>query len=155
MTLKTYRFNGTSDRINKTNFLDPKKTINNVTFTKGESPLRCNFELTYSGDLANSNYCYCEEMGRYYYIDDITLMTGNRIILHCSTDVLYTAKDGILNSPAWVSVSGAEPSADERLLNNNYPMLQSDLLQSWEFPSTPFNKALSASNDSCIILVTI
>lgn len=40
--------------------------------------------------LSGVNYLYWQETGRYYYIDDIELMTGGRMVFHCSVDVLQS-----------------------------------------------------------------
>lgn len=36
------------------------------------------------------NYCYIEELDRYYYIDSITSERNNITILNCRVDVLFT-----------------------------------------------------------------
>lgn len=40
--------------------------------------------------LSNANYLYWVETGRYYFIDDVQVMTGGRIELYCSVDVLQS-----------------------------------------------------------------
>ncbi len=40
--------------------------------------------------LSGVNYLYWQETGRYYYIDDIELMTGGRMLFYCSVDVLQS-----------------------------------------------------------------
>ena len=40
--------------------------------------------------LSGVNYLYWQEGGRYYYIDDIQVLTGSRMVLYCSVDVLET-----------------------------------------------------------------
>lgn len=50
--------------------------------------------------LTNVNYLYCSETGRYYYIDDIELTIGGRMVLYCSVDVLQTYKTQIKNQTA-------------------------------------------------------
>ena len=40
--------------------------------------------------LSGVNYLYWQETGRYYYIDDIELMTGSRMVFYCSVDVLQS-----------------------------------------------------------------
>ena len=45
--------------------------------------------------LSGVNYLYWQETGRYYYIDDIELMTGGRMVFHCSVDVLESFKNQI------------------------------------------------------------
>ena len=40
--------------------------------------------------LSGTNYLYWQESGRFYYIDDIQVMTGGRMVLYCSVDVLQS-----------------------------------------------------------------
>ena len=45
--------------------------------------------------LSGVNYLYWQESGRYYYIDDIQVLTGSRMAVYCSVDVLQTYADYI------------------------------------------------------------
>lgn len=45
--------------------------------------------------LTDINYLYWSESGRYYFIDDIQVITGGRTVLHCSVDVLESFKTQI------------------------------------------------------------
>ena len=45
--------------------------------------------------LSGVNYLYWQEGGRYYYIDDIQMLTGGRMAFYCSVDVLQTFKNEI------------------------------------------------------------
>lgn len=51
------------------------------------------------------NYLKCEDFGRYYYIDNLSLLTGGRIALDCSVDVLQTYKDEIIQRVATITRS--------------------------------------------------
>lgn len=53
------------------------------------------FILAFDNLAFNSNYCYCENFGRYYYINERILTSGNRIELHCHVDVLQTYNSAI------------------------------------------------------------
>lgn len=46
----------------------------------------------------NINYCYIEELNRYYFIDSYTIEKNNLIKLQLETDVLMTFKNNILLS---------------------------------------------------------
>ena len=54
------------------------------------------FRLAYNQNFRNINYCYVAELGRYYFISDITLESGNAMIIHCECDVLMSFRDDIL-----------------------------------------------------------
>lgn len=45
--------------------------------------------------LSGVNYLYWQEGGRYYYIDNIQVLTGGRMALYCSVDVLQTFRNEI------------------------------------------------------------
>lgn len=53
------------------------------------------FVLAFDNSVFNSNYCYCDNFGRYYYINERVLISGSRIELHCHVDVLQTYSDAI------------------------------------------------------------
>lgn len=47
------------------------------------------------GTRSGSNYCYCSEFGRYYFIESVEALAGGHCLYHCHVDVLYTYKDQI------------------------------------------------------------
>lgn len=69
---------------------------------KGDaSVLRPVFVLDYNASyLSGINYLYCTQTNRYYYVDDIEMTLGGRIILYCSVDVLESYKTQIKNQTA-------------------------------------------------------
>lgn len=58
--------------------------------------------------LSGTNYLYWQETGRYYYIDDIELMTGGRMVFHCSVDVLESFKTQIKAQTAIIDKQESE-----------------------------------------------
>lgn len=48
----------------------------------------------------NINYCYIEEFGRYYYIEDIILISNSLMELHLRCDVLMSFADSIKSQKA-------------------------------------------------------
>lgn len=55
--------------------------------------------LTYDSArrLAQCNYIYIPDFGRYYYKTDLVLVSGNRCILSATVDPLMSFKNGIYN----------------------------------------------------------
>lgn len=43
----------------------------------------------------NINYCYCSDFNRYYYVDNVEVMTGGKVALNCRVDVLKSFANGI------------------------------------------------------------
>lgn len=76
-----------------------------VATIKGDtSIIRPTFILQYDSDyLSNVNYLYCPETHRYYYVDNINVLTGQRIELECSVDVLQSFKTEILQQTAIIN----------------------------------------------------
>ena len=65
----------------------------NVTFlesTSIENPIFIIGGITDIAEFCNINYAYLPRLGRYYFVDDITMETGGRVALKCSIDVLQT-----------------------------------------------------------------
>lgn len=54
------------------------------------------FIMAWSNTYVHANYLYAPDFGRYYYIDDVILLTGSRAELQCSVDVLMSYRDQIL-----------------------------------------------------------
>ena len=52
--------------------------------------------LQYNEQLFSSNYVYIPAWSRYYFIDDIRVLTGGRVEVSLSVDVLESFKDSIL-----------------------------------------------------------
>lgn len=53
--------------------------------------------------LSECNYVYCQEFGRYYYVDNIIMIANNLVRIECSVDVLYSWKTAILAQNVIVS----------------------------------------------------
>lgn len=48
------------------------------------------FIFNNNSSLYACNYLYCDTFSRFYYIDNISILTGGRIAVECSVDVLQT-----------------------------------------------------------------
>ena len=65
----------------------------NVTFLESTSIENPSFIIGGVTDIAEFcgiNYAYLPRLGRYYFVEDITMETGGRVALKCSIDVLKT-----------------------------------------------------------------
>lgn len=123
MTLTFYKQAATPHRIRKQSYLTEMGTIDGTVKepTNIISPV---FTLKYNPIVYNSNYLYCSTTGRYYsYNDsDIRLLSGGRMSISARCDVLYTYRNEILASSAWVDVSDGAPELDGyNMLHNNVP----------------------------------
>lgn len=52
------------------------------------------------------NYCYAPALGRYYYVNDIEVLQGPMLALHCHVDVLKSFAAGIRANTAIVDRKG-------------------------------------------------
>ena len=66
------------------------KPYQNASVTTPQIILRVN-----SSDLAGVNYMYIPDFGRYYWVTDVTFMTGGRAVVSGTVDVLMTYAAGI------------------------------------------------------------
>ena len=53
------------------------------------------FILYYTENILQSNYCFIPKFNRYYFIDEIVPITGDRCIVKCRVDVLESFKEDI------------------------------------------------------------
>lgn len=148
-----YKYAGSAKTVNKSSDLAEQKRISGVKVWSAEGINNFNFRLKYSAEVFKSNYLYCTETGRYYFINNIIMENGKTLILQCHTDVLFSAKESIYNSSAWVSISSAEPDAGQKMLNTPYIIQQDEVYESWEFASDVFTK--DTTNISNTVLITI
>ncbi|MBQ6629773.1 MAG: hypothetical protein IJH65_13290 [Methanobrevibacter sp.] len=54
------------------------------------------FEIAYVSGYQNINYCYVQELNRYYFVNAPTLDSGNRIVLNCEVDPLMSFREQIV-----------------------------------------------------------
>ena len=118
--------NKSDDRkVNKTVTL--KKTITGVIIKEDTSIIRPVLEMHYYSEIMTCNYLLIEDWGRYYYIDNITLAAGQRLIIQCREDVLMTNKTQIYKSSAFVQRSEKEHANmyinDQLFLSTNKPII--------------------------------
>lgn len=126
MTLKFYKQAATPNRIDKSGFLTEVGTIDNVVVKDTKNLMSPTFIMQYNSTVYNSNYLFCTKTSRYYYITSIDSMTGGRLAINCTIDVLHTYRNEILSSIAWVDVSDTttDASDDYDMLHNDYPFRQ-------------------------------
>jgi hypothetical protein len=122
MTLRFFKQSATPERVDKSGFLNQTGEISNVIIKETDSTLTPDFILAYNPLVYNSNYIWCEFTSRYYYITDIDVTTGGRLIVHTRVDVLMSFRNEIKASSAWVEVSDSTTDTSD-----NYDMLHNDI----------------------------
>lgn len=126
LDLKLYKYSATPNRVDKSAFLSEIGSVNGVVIKDSTNLMQPTFILKTNPVVYNANYLFCSFTNRYYYIRDITAMTGGRIAVTCDIDVLYTYRNEILNSSGWVVRSDGVSVEDDnyKMLHNDYPFRQ-------------------------------
>lgn len=147
MTLTLYSTSDDNRVVNKTLTTLGSLTINP---TEGLDLINPKFIINNNSSYYSANYCYCDTLGRYYYINNITLDTGRRMVLHCAIDVLKTYAAALANVEATVirsaSVGGPTPITDKKLPVDPHK---------YELKSIKFDRSFQQDNNkSCYVLIT-
>ena len=94
------------------------------------------FVLSYTDSILDSNYCFIPKFNRYYFIDEIIPITGDRSIIRCKVDVLESFKDDIKSLTAIINKQ--ETISDKFIDDGSWIVENKDFLQSYNF-SNGFN----------------
>lgn len=95
MEIKTYMNNSEAIRLNKN--LTEVSTLSNVRLLENCTLLNPSFVFKMPENIF-INYIYVPKFGRYYYINNITILNNNMVQIDCSVDVLMSFKDEIKNT---------------------------------------------------------
>jgi len=99
MKLKIYNNNSNNNVLNK------KITLVNELDFNLKSDNSIMQPILVLKNYTKGNYCYIDEFKRYYFINDVRLLTGGLYELQLDVDVLMTYKNAIINAE-WYSVNG-------------------------------------------------
>lgn len=130
---------------------DDKRKLNKTLVSKGT----CDIQLRDRVNVINPimsiplrsdtfNYCYIEDLGRYYYVDSVEY-NKNLMILHLSVDVLMSYKDYINNLSC--TVKRSQSLINGYINDNNMTISSLPQIQTLNFPH--------GFNSDSIILMTI
>lgn len=103
MTVIFYKYNDIKNKINKT--LSGGLTVNDVVI-QNDFDITA-FELLIKNSNFNSeyNYCYIQDLGRYYFIESVEKMNGTIYRIRVSVDVLKSFSTQIENIQAIITKS--------------------------------------------------
>lgn len=129
------------------NCKDDKRTLNkNLGATLGSctiiptetiSMLNPTFLVLKSDFNFNANYLYCDTFQRYYFIDNVRVISAQRVIIECSVDVLYSHKDEILQCSTVATRNENTPI--NNIVDNNLPIISAKNTRLVKFSKNPFN----------------
>lgn len=131
-----YQYAATPERVDKTAYLTEIGRLNNVYLKEDTNLMQPVIYLKTNPIVYNSNYLFLSDTQRYYYINNITAITGGRIAIDGKIDVLYTYRAEILESTAWVETSSDTSSPD--YMRQDYPFTQRKFVRGINFPTNPF-----------------
>ena len=100
-----------------------------------------------TGAIANNNYVYISDYGRYYYVDSVTVGRNGIYIVQLSVDVLMTYAEAIKNLSA--TISRQENIGINDIVDSLLPLQNRKELAVIEFESSEFNitNATQTSNN--------
>ena len=96
------------------------------------------------------NYCYISDFKRYYFVNSITLLTGQRVQINLSVDVLMTYKEEIKNLT--VNVLRYENIEPTFLSDSRIPLFSDTIQKVIEFPENIFNLENPPENSKNFLL---
>ena len=88
-------YSTTNDRRVVSKTLTQIAAITNATIYGDITVTHPTLLLHYDASYLNANYVYIPEFSRYYFINNISLSSGERMIINCEVDVLNTYKSQI------------------------------------------------------------
>lgn len=155
MNVYFYQMKCKKNVVDKYPYLVPLISFDNVHFKFDKSLMSIEIEINFNPSahkklLTSCNYIYVEYLKRYYFVDDIILLTGNRINVKCSIDVLYTYKNNILSSVQFIKRN--EKLYNGKYADERYPIESEKEIYVVKSPISIFGTM--GSNDYCYALVT-
>lgn len=141
--MKAILYKTTSDNnvINK-ELTDPHEL--EVFFKDDEDITQPTIKLKINKKYLDYNYCYIEDLKRYYFIDDIRAGRGNTFMLFLNIDVLETYKKELENCRCIVIKSNS--------INKNY---NGGLLSLEDFTSDIYKSNKKPDLKNAMVLVTM
>ena len=73
--------------------------------------------VEYNSSIFSCNYCYIAEYNRYYYITNISLSSGDRMVVSCSVDPLMSFSSEIMSLNVTIT---RQEFADDNFLPDNF-----------------------------------
>lgn len=98
------------------------------------------------------NYAYLPRMGRYYFVNDISLETGSIVALHCTVDALKTfSKD--IDAMGSTLITRQANKRDLFLVDNMLPLQSKKMVQSINLGSIGLDNSTEDADKSGYFLV--
>lgn len=119
MIVVFYNNHSKNNVINKN--IDNDITYNNIILKEPCNIIQPHIILNYNFNIIGKNYCYIVQWQRFYYIENITFLEGQRIEISLMSDPLMSFKSKILNSTQ--NIIRAEETGRTYINDTSYPIL--------------------------------
>ena len=93
------------------------------------------FILYYTDNILQSNYCFIPKFNRYYFIDEIIPITGDRCIVKCRVDVLESFKEDIKSLTVILDKSQSIYKSNKYLDDGSFVVENKDFNTIHNFPN--------------------
>lgn len=142
-------YNNSSDKkvVGKTKTL---VVTSNYILLEDCSIINPRLKLVYSSSILSANYAYIAEFNRYYFINNITILAGEILLLELSIDVLETYKTQI---KALTCIIKRNSITFNKYLDD--PLFQAEnkrQIQTKSITSTEFAPDALSSSSPCFVL---
>ena len=91
--------------------------------------------LNYTANILESNYCFISKFNRYYFIDEIIPITGDRCIVKCRVDVLESFKEDIKSLTVILDKSQSIYKSNKYLDDGSFIVENKDFNTIYNFPN--------------------
>ena len=132
MTMDLYSYTGDRRQLNK--YITSIASVTILSITDTTNILRPTIII--NTRAFNFNYVYIADFGRYYYVDNIQLLAGERIALQLSCDVLMSHAAAIRSSQCIADRSSSHVNA--HLVDRTIPSRDDARVYVRKMAATPF-----------------
>lgn len=132
MEIKLYKNLSENNVIGKT--LTQIKSVE-ANLKNDVSVINPTFILYYTDNILQSNYCFIPKFNRYYFIDEIVPITGDRCIVKCRVDVLESFKDDIKSLTVILDKSQSIYKSNKYLDDGSFVVENKDFNTIHNFPN--------------------
>ena len=91
--------------------------------------------LNYTSNILDSNYCFIPKFDRYYFIDEIVPITGDRCIVKCRVDVLESFKEDIKSLTVILDKAQSIYKSNKYLDDGSFVVENKDFNTIYNFPN--------------------
>ena len=134
ISITFYQNSSEPNRVNKTSYMTFVSTLSGEF--KDEIDIMSPTILIETSDIPNYNYCYISTLGRYYFIDNYTIVRTGLIELELSVDLLMSYKDKILQQTAFINTQ--QNNYNDKIVDKNRAYEQGYTITEYSIPNDLF-----------------